>query len=353
MYLGGVNRGISFTRAGFYTTGLVFILGFFATASGYNGLFLSLGFGLSFLVISGMLSEKTIKAVEMQGLADTTAEAGLPFSIDFRIRNVSPSWYFFTLESLVSTELPKFRFLKPTIDSLIEARLLILPPGQTVTVTGKGKAMPRGFYHDFYIVERTLFPFGLISKFKVGQITANLSILPPLDNEFDADLNHELRSRVANQADEPQFHSHRPVTPGSPLHSLDMKKNAGRPRDQWVMKLFESPASDFGFLIDPDWAELMGVSTDAHYERFLSRLRTAGDSFQRTRRPLILRTYDGNYVVGYDAIISLLTRAPHFPGRAAIVRQVSSEKPKPGAYFRLKIGLGAATWERDAVRIAA
>src|SRR4051812_45616928 len=104
MYLSGANRGISFTKAGFYTTGMVLLLGFFATGSGYNGLFLALGFGLSFLLISGLLSEKTIQATEVTGISDAVAEAGAPFAVNFLVSNQNSSWYIFSVENLMTTE---------------------------------------------------------------------------------------------------------------------------------------------------------------------------------------------------------------------------------------------------------
>src|SRR6476659_4590958 len=109
MYFRGVNRGVTFTRPGFYLTGFVCLLGLFATSSGYNGFFLSLGFGLSILIISGLLSEKVMRSYECLGFSGATVEPGVPFSVTFRMRNRSADWVVLGADALVTLELPSFR----------------------------------------------------------------------------------------------------------------------------------------------------------------------------------------------------------------------------------------------------
>jgi hypothetical protein len=352
MYLGGVNRGISFTKAGFYMTGLVLVLGFFATGSGYNGLFLALGFGLSFLVISGLLSEKTIRAADLEGVADAHADAGEPFTVTFQVCNTSPSWYVFGLENLVTTEMPKFRLLQPKIEALMEARLLVLPPGQSVSIPGRCQGLRRGWYHDFFIIQRTLFPFGLISKFKVARLSANIWVLPPRDPELGLAFGHELQRRMAGQPNEHEFHSHRRLTPHAPMHALDWKKNASLPPEEWIMKTYESPATEFGICVEPDWTAIQLLNDEAEYEKALSRLRTVCEVVGQSGKPLALRGGNGRSIFGYDACLEAIVRAPQFSSRAEAGNWPMAGRSRAGWYLRLRLSPRSHTLEREPVRLA-
>jgi hypothetical protein len=347
MYLGGVNRGIAFTKAGAYTTGLVLLLGFFATGSGYNGLFLALGFGLSFLLISGLLSEKTIQAADLTGVTDVVADANTPFPVHFLVTNRSDTWFIFSLENLVTTELPKFKLLKPEVAALMEARLFTLPPGQTLSVPGRCHGLPRGRHCDFYIIQRTLFPFGMISKFKVGRLSALVSILPRLDETLFAELDREVKSRLTSQPDEQEFHSHRPLVPPAPPRLLDQKKNAGRPREQWVMKVFESPTSQLGFWIDPDWRALVASASEADYEKALSRLRAAVEAIRPTQRSLVMRLPDGKFALGAEACLDALVRAPRFDARLSAETFLTGSDPRSGWYLRLAVSPSGHHWDTE------
>jgi hypothetical protein len=347
MYLGGVNRGVSFTKAGFYTTGLVLLLGFIATGSNQNGLLLALGFGLSFLIISGLLSEKTIRAIELENVSDTTAEANQPFTVQFRVTNSNSSWFIFGLETLVTTELPKFKLLQSKVDALIEGRLLVLPPGQTLSTPGKCSGLGRGWYRDFFIIQRTLFPFGMLSKFKVGKIRADISVLPAVDPAFETLFDEDLRNRLSGLPEAHEFHSHQKITPFTPLHAIDWKKNASRPVDDWVMKTFESPLSDFALWVDPDWEEIRLLSKESDYERMLSILRTALEGLRRTGKTFCMTTPSGHFVFGWQETISILVRAPKFDARNELGKTQEGTQAKPGAYLRLRISVNGHEWERS------
>ena len=61
------------------------------------------------------------------------------------------------------------RLLDAELKAEMEARVLVLPPGRTQLVPGRCRGLARGWYREFFVVQRTLFPFGLISKFKVAK----------------------------------------------------------------------------------------------------------------------------------------------------------------------------------------
>ncbi len=318
MYFKNVNRGMSFTKAGVYTTGLVMLLGFLATSSGSNAFFIALGFGLSLLIISGLLSERSMKHFRFERLQATTAEAGKPFSVPFTVRNASRTWFLFGVESLALVQLPRFRLLNAKLPSDMEARLLSLPPGETREVSGRCRGLARGFYDRFYIVQRTLFPFGLISKFKVSEVGTAISILPALDAAFAETIARELVDPAHGHQPEQEFHSHRPMNPRDSKRSLDWKKNAGKPKEHWVVRTYHSAGDPTRVRVRCDWAYLRHCSDEGAYEAFVSRLRSACEAVARSGRTPVLELPDGSYLLSLFSVLDRLVRLPAFTERAKL-----------------------------------
>lgn len=318
MYFKNVNRGMSFTKAGVYTTGLVMLLGFLATSSGSNAFFIALGFGLSLLTISGLLSERSMKHFRFERLQAATAEAGKPFSVPFTVHNASRSWFLFGVESLAMIRLPRFRLLNAKLASDMEARLLSLPPGETREVIGRCRGLARGFYDRFFVVQRTLFPFGLISKFKVSEVVAAISILPALDLPFVEAIARELVDPSHGHQPEQEFHSHRPMNPRDSKRSLDWKKNAGKPKEQWVVRTFYSVGDPTRVRVRCDWSYLTQCRDEAAYEGFLSRVRSACEAVARSGRSPALELQDGSYLLSLQSVIDRLMRLTAFADRAEL-----------------------------------
>lgn len=318
MYFKGVNRGMSFTKAGVYTTGLVMLLGFLATSSGSNAFFIALGFGLSLLTISGLLSERSMKHFRFERLQAVTAEAGKPFSVPFTVRNASRSWFLFGVESLAMIRLPRFRLLNAKLAADMEARLLSLPPGETREVSGRCRGLARGFYERFYIVQRTLFPFGLISKFKVSEVGAAISILPALDLDFVEAIARELFDPAQGHQPEQEFHSHRPMNPRDSKRSMDWKKNAGKPKEQWVVRTYHSVGDPTRVRIRCDWRYLTSCADETAYETFLCRVRSACEAVARSGRTPALELQDGSYLLSMQTVLDRLMRLPAFRNRASL-----------------------------------
>jgi hypothetical protein len=308
MYLKNVNRGISFTKAGTYTTGLVLVLGFLATSSGSNAFFIALGFGLSLLVISGLLSERSMKYSRISGVGNVVADAGAPFSLPLQITNDSQSWFLFGVETLGLVTLPPFKLFNAKIMAQMESRLLALGPGETKQVQARASGMQRGHFESLYLIQRTLFPFGLISKFKVVKARTNLSILPKLDVEYLEKMVRELSQVMAGALREEEFHSHRNYLAGDSPHSIDWKKNAGKPQADWVVKVNRSSGESESVLVRPDWNFFNASSTEVEYERFLSKVRTVLEAVIRVGKKPILQLPVG-FLVAQECLW-VLAQAP-------------------------------------------
>src|SRR3954452_19448706 len=92
------KRRLSFTRLGRWYTGLTIGIGLAAINTGNNLLFLVLGMLLSSIVISGILSEQSLKSVRIERRLPAGASAGLPALIGLVARNGKKRAPSFSLE---------------------------------------------------------------------------------------------------------------------------------------------------------------------------------------------------------------------------------------------------------------
>jgi len=336
MYYRSVNRGVSFTKPGRYAVGMVLLLGFIATGSGYNALYLSLSMGLAILIISGILSEKVMKHYELEKLSEVTAEAETPFSVEFVASNKSSSFAIYGVENLVLSQVPRFRWLFGNIPYKVNGTLLTLQPGRQENVRGNCTGLPRGHYSQFTVLQRTLYPFGLLAKFKLSTLPADIEILPKSDPAYTALLRQQLRTRLSGLLKDNQFHSHRPFQTRDSLRHVDWKKSAGHDADRWLLKQYESPSNDSGILIEGFLEELATIDDAAKYEAHLSRLRSACEVVHESRRRLLMRV--GPFlVVGYPAALSALAAIPTFEKRQSPIQIRKNISLVPGHYLRLTI----------------
>ncbi len=310
MYFKNVNRGMSFTKAGTYTTGLVVVLGLLATSSGSNAFFIALGFGLSLLTISGLLSERSMKSFRFISIGAATAEAGSPFSVPLAVSNDAKTWFLFGVESLLTTELPRFRLLNAKLNAPIEGRLLAIAPGDRREIAARCSGLPRGKYDHFYVIQRTLFPFGLISKFKVSEAEANIKVLPILNAEIAERIARDIRAKLAGHVQEEDFHSHRVMHPRDSRRNMDWKKNAGKPRSQWVVRVYQANGESTQVVIRPDWKGWLSVLSGPELERALSDLRSAAEGVLRAGLLPWVEMADGSVLVTWESIVDFLTTAP-------------------------------------------
>ena len=81
------KRRLAFTRMGRWYTGLTIAIGLAATNTGNNLLFLVLGLLLASIVVSGILSEQSLKDVRVERRLPAVATAGQPALIGLLARN--------------------------------------------------------------------------------------------------------------------------------------------------------------------------------------------------------------------------------------------------------------------------
>jgi uncharacterized protein (DUF58 family) len=159
-------RRLSFTREGRLIVVLSIGVGFAAINTGNNLLYLLLGWLLSFIIASGLLSEMTLKQLKVERRPPPRVFAGEPFLMEVVIHNAKRNRASFSIEveDLVDTT---------PLDK--RCYFLKIPPGKSQRTSYRHTYVRRGLYTlDGYRVA-TKFPFALFRKSR--DVDAPLDVL--------------------------------------------------------------------------------------------------------------------------------------------------------------------------------
>src|SRR5258706_10410947 len=91
-------RRLSFTREGRIIVFLSVGIGFAAVNTGNNLLYLLLGWALSFIVASGVLSERNLRGLAVRRRPPPQVHAGQPFLMEISVENAKPKQASFSIE---------------------------------------------------------------------------------------------------------------------------------------------------------------------------------------------------------------------------------------------------------------
>lgn len=159
-------RRLSFTREGRLIVILSVGVGFAAINTGNNLLYLLLGWLLSFIIASGILSEMTLKRLTVERRPPPRVFAGEPFLMEVVIRNDKPARASFSIEveDLVgSTPLDK------------RCYFLKIPAAKSQRTSYRHTFVRRGLYTLTGYRVATKFPFALFRKSR--DVDAPLEVL--------------------------------------------------------------------------------------------------------------------------------------------------------------------------------
>ncbi len=344
MYFKGVNRGMAFTKAGFYLTGLAFLAGLLATGSGSNALFLTLGLGLSALVVSGILSEKVMRHCRVRAVESVQVSAGTPFSIPVHVHNSHPRNTLYGVEIFIDRRKPKYRLIPKAWPMEFYGNVLRVGPQSAVSVPARSHGLKRGAWKEVFLTQATLFPFNLVRKYKVDSIHANVLILPPLDLELLHVLNDEVHARALLSVPSSEFFSHRPVYPSDSHRNVDWKKSTLADPQSWILKVFQEHSPQFGILICPQWSDLTAMTNAEAHERFLARVQTAIEFCKRENKPFHLMLTTGQFA---DDHAQALAAFPHFgKDYAAFLSSQPCHVLGRGEFVTLRMGATVHKWEQ-------
>jgi uncharacterized protein (DUF58 family) len=152
---------------GRWYVGLTIGIGAGAINTGNNLLFLILGLLLSSIVVSGLLSELTLRGVRVERRLPAFARAGAPALVGLSARNDKPRAPSFSLE-----------VREHGSDVAGSAHLLAVLAGETVEAVYEMTPPRRGRFRFAELEVATRAPFGLFEKARPLEAAAELIVLP-------------------------------------------------------------------------------------------------------------------------------------------------------------------------------
>jgi len=186
-------RKLKVTPAGRTYLVLTLGIGLGALNTGNNMLFLVLALMLSTIVVSGVLSERCLRYLEVQRLLPQAAYAGDPFVLRWRVRSSQSAF--------------ALKFSEEGAGVAGEGALAYLAPGASELVPGRLSANQRGPQRLTAVRVTTLFPFGLFAKTRVLSVDDTLLVFPRR-RQASSDA-ERLGSRLSGE------HSHSPGQEGT------------------------------------------------------------------------------------------------------------------------------------------
>lgn len=162
-------RQLTFTREGKWITFLAIAIGIAAINTGNNLLYLLVGWLLSFIVASGVLSEWTLRDVEIERRLPGMVFAGEPVEIELTARNRHGARAAYSLE------------ITDVVDgAALDKRCYVLriPAAGAQTLTYSHIFTRRGPHQISGVRLATRFPFGFFHKTRVIALATEILVLP-------------------------------------------------------------------------------------------------------------------------------------------------------------------------------
>lgn len=193
------NRSLQITKEGAGFIVLIFAVGVGAIFTGSNLLYLVLAMCLSLLVVSGVLSELTLKKITIESTLPPTVYAGDHFSIHLKIINGKK---YFSSYCLRIAMIPEDSVPLAGNDDIY---FFHLPPEKNQETTLLLNAEKRGSLRIEGFEISTRFPFGFFRKSKFFPMVNETIVFPsiqPVQLPFPSNPSSEEQGVVRHQGDE-------------------------------------------------------------------------------------------------------------------------------------------------------
>ncbi|MCB9547621.1 MAG: DUF58 domain-containing protein [Myxococcales bacterium] len=211
---------LRFTREGRYLVAITLGIGFAAVNTGNNLLFLVLGMLLSFIIVSGVLSEQTLRGLAVVRDLPREVHAGHPFLTGITLTNTK-------------TRLPSFSI---QVEDIVDGRpvakkcyFLKVPAGASQQTSYRSEFPRRGAYAYQGLRVGTRFPFSFFVKSRELEAPGRLLVLPKVSPVAELPLPAqslvgELDQRRRGLGRE--FHGLRHHRPGDDARDVHWKRSA-------------------------------------------------------------------------------------------------------------------------------
>jgi uncharacterized protein (DUF58 family) len=175
-------RSLKVTRQGKWYIGVLFLIGIAAINTGNNLLYLVEGMLLSLIIISGIMSENTLRRVRVERVLPAHARAGSETQVRLVASNdkkLLPSLSF----KIVEAGAPGLK--------ASGAYILKLGKGQNLSKTRRYVFERRGMATLHAVIIETAFPFGLFVKGRRIELPAEIVVYPRIRKISDRELEVE------------------------------------------------------------------------------------------------------------------------------------------------------------------
>ena len=282
MYLRRANRGLNLTISGRYLIGLTLVIGALAVITGVNGMFLFLGITLGLFSVSGVLSEKTVKLMQMAPDARLKIlSASKNEVLSIKINSQSRQQDLFGLEFDLALDAPKAGLWRLKFNSISHSQLLKLPVKIEPLIYFKLSNLKRGYYNKVYLRAETRFPFGIFCKYKLLEASSQICVVPELRQDM-LEYWRKFCEQVATKIPEgDEFLRHDPYYPRDSAKLIDWKKSAGRPKKHWVVVKRQQRHTSNDLCLTVDFGYTSDLQADV-FERLLANFRTAFDALSES-----------------------------------------------------------------------
>ncbi len=294
------------------------MLGLVAVASGLNGLFVFLSIGLGGFIISGLLSERAMKSCRMTSVQATLTDAHQPFEVTFTMTNRSRWFTVYSMRGLFTLKPPTFRLIARDRDEVAGVRIARIAPLTTDTFRAFSRGMPRGEYRSVLAMQLTTFPFGILEKFKLSQVPAELLVAPALDQDLLKALRVRFKDKLSLEQARHDFFGHRAYVGRESMKDVDWKKSAARPAADWVVKNYRAEREDQLLRVRALLSAAATLPNEKAYEDFLSRIRTVLAALDEARRPWLLDLGAGSDIATLTQAQKMLAALPPFARRSEL-----------------------------------
>lgn len=161
-------RSLTVTREGKWYIGVLLLIGVAAVNTGNNLLYLVVATLLSLIIISGILSESTLRGIKAQRHLPPLLFKGAPARVILRITNSKKLF-------------PSYSFNVTELDGSSGAYVLKLGPFETASISAEYIFQKRGIHKLSGLKVSTRFPFGLFTKGKEEPLEEEALILPSIE----------------------------------------------------------------------------------------------------------------------------------------------------------------------------
>jgi len=221
------NRTLELTREGGGFVALIFGVGLGAINTGNNLLYLILAMCCSFIAVSGILSEITLKRISIEGTIPKTLYAREPYPMTLRVTNRKKKTPSYSL--LIK--------LPPTPDNPLQVErpfyFFHIPHAALREKTAMFTAAKRGLLKIKTCRVFTSFPFGFFIKSKSVPLDLQATVFPPIrDVELPSPAGASFQGTGIIKQRGEELYALREFRPGDPIGSIHWKSTAktGSPR---------------------------------------------------------------------------------------------------------------------------